>query len=99
MEEKSLHFVAGAEFEILQRSIWVWCFTDKYPGAIDVDCSHISPNLPVKIGDIEKLLPYGMYLHKMYNHQKFHSCFKLTLTNKYTGRQNLIFEQNEKIKD
>ena len=63
-----MHFVAGADFQIAQRSLWVWCFTDTYPPAIDVDCAFLSPNLPIKIGDIEKMLPYGMYLHKMYNH-------------------------------
>ena len=64
-----------------------------------MDCSFLSPNLPVRIGDIEKMLPYGMYLHKMYNHQKFHTCFKLVPTNLYTNRQNMIIEQNTQIKD
>ena len=86
MEDKSLHFIAGADFSVIRRSLWVWCFTDKYPACIDVDCSFLSPNMAVKIGDIEKMLPYGMYLHKQYNHQKSASFFKLTPTNLYTNR-------------
>lgn len=66
-EDKSLHFVAQAEFKFHLKNLWVWCFSDVYPGRIDVDCSHLSPNMPIKIGDIEKMLPYGMYLHKQYN--------------------------------
>lgn len=66
--EKSLHFVAGADFQIRQDSLWVWVFTEDFPPIIEVDCSFLTPNMPVKIGDIEKMLPYGMYLHKMYNH-------------------------------
>ena len=44
----------------------------------------LSPNMPIKIGDIEKMLPYGVYLHKKYNSQKFKSVVKLTPSNKYT---------------
>ena len=31
------------------------------------------------------MLPYGMYLHKMYDHQKFTSVVKLKNTNLYQG--------------
>ena len=92
-EDKSLHFVAGASFEFHTKHLWVWSFNDIYPGRIDVDCSHLSPNMAIKIGDIEKMLPYGMYLHKQYNNQKFHSVVTLGITNKYIGRRNLIVEQ------
>jgi len=33
--------------------------------------------MPIKIGDVEKMLPYGLYLHKQYDHQKFHSVVRL----------------------
>ena len=92
-EEKSLHFVAGADFKFHVRSLWVWCFNDVYPGRIDVNCDMLSPNMAIKVGDIEKMLPYGMYLHKQYNNQKFHAVVSLTATNKYVGRRNLIVEQ------
>jgi hypothetical protein len=45
------------------KDVWVWSFMDNYPARIEVDCSHLSPNMALKIGDVEKLLPYGMYLH------------------------------------
>mmetsp|Transcript_22367 Transcript_22367/g.27502 ORF Transcript_22367/g.27502 Transcript_22367/m.27502 type:complete len:92 (+) Transcript_22367:788-1063(+) len=54
--------------------------------------------MAIKIGDVEKMLPYGMYLHKQYNNQKFHSVVSLTVTNKYQGRRNLIVEQSDLIK-
>lgn len=52
----------------------------------------MSPNLPVKIGDVERMLPYGMYLHKQYEHQKFRSVAKLIETNTYIQRKNTILE-------
>ena len=94
-EDKSLHFIAGAAFHYNVRSLWVWCFNDVYPGRIDINCSHLSPNMSIKIGDVEKMLPYGMYLHKQYNNQKFHSVVTLKQTNKYVGRRNLIIEQTD----
>jgi hypothetical protein len=63
-EDKSLHHIAGANFNYHIRHVWVWCFNDVYPGRIDIDCSHLGPNMAIKIGDVEKMLPYGMYLHK-----------------------------------
>ena len=91
-EDKSLHFDAGATFNYHVKSLWVWCFNDNYPGRIDVDCTFLSPNMSIKVGDVEKMLPYGMYLHKKYNNQKFHSVVTLTPTNKYVNRRNLIVE-------
>ena len=58
----------------------------------------LTPNMPIKIGDVEKMLPYGMYLHKQYNSQKFHAIVTLGITNKYIGRRNLIVEQADQIK-
>jgi len=94
-EDKSLHFQAGGDFHYHLRDLWVWCFNDVYPARIDIDCSYLSPNMAIKIGDVEKMLPYGMYLHKQYNNQKFHSVVSLTVTNKYQGRRNLIVEQSD----
>lgn len=45
------------------------------------------------------MLPYGMYLHKMYDHQKFTSVVKLKNTNLYQQRKNMIVEQADMIKD
>jgi len=79
--------------------VWVWCFTDKYPARIDADCEFISPNNPLKIGDIEKMLPFGMYLHKKYDSQRFHAVAKLEATNIYVQKKNLILEQQDQIKE
>jgi hypothetical protein len=76
-EDKSLHWQAGCNFQYLVKDIWVWCFLDVYPAIVEVDCSELSPNMAIKIGDVEKMLPYGMYLHKKYNSQKFHSVVRL----------------------
>lgn len=59
----------------------------------------LSPNMSIKIGDVEKMLPYGMYLHKMYEHQKFHSVVKLQSTNSYVTRKNTIIEHAEQIRE
>jgi hypothetical protein len=46
------------------KDLWVWSFNDTYPAQMEVDCSYLSPNMAVKVGDVERMLPYGMYLHK-----------------------------------
>jgi len=76
------------------KDIWVWSFCDVYPGRIDVDCRMLTPNMSIKLGDIEKTLPYGLYLHKQYDHRKFESVVSLTTTNTYVNRKNMIVEQN-----
>ena len=40
-----------------------------------------------------------MYLHKMYDHQKFQAVAKLKSTNVYVQRKNMIVEQAEQIQD
>ena len=81
----------------LVKDLWVWCFTDSYPARIEVDCSGISPRVPIRIGDVEKMLPLGMYLHKKYETQKWTAIAKLQTTNSYVKRKNLIIEQNDQI--
>jgi L-fucose isomerase-like protein len=79
--------------------MWVWSYLDVYPGRIEVDCKDLTPNLSIKIGDVEKMLPHGMYLHKKYDTMKFHSVVRLQETNSYVGRRNMVIEQAEKIKE
>jgi hypothetical protein len=98
-EDKSLHWQAGASMNYLIKSVNVWCFNDTYPGRIDVDCSSLTPSNPIKLGDVEKMLPYGMMLHKMHHSQRFHSVVKLDTTNLYNQRKNLLSEQAEAIKE
>ena len=63
-EDKSAHFQAGANFHYLIKELWVWSFNDVYPARLEVDCATLSPNWSIKVGDVERMLPYGMYLHK-----------------------------------
>jgi hypothetical protein len=98
-EDKSLHWKAGCNFHFVVKNLWVWSYLDVYPGRVEINCAELSPNLPVKIGDVEKMLPYGMYLHKKYKTQKFHSVVRLTETNAYVARRNMVIEQAEKIRE
>ena len=56
-----MHYQAGCRFNFLVRELYVWCFLDKYPARIEVDCRYLTPKFSVKIGDVEKMLPHGMY--------------------------------------
>ena len=55
--------------------------------------------MSIKIGDVEKMLPYGMYLHQKYDTMRFHSVVRLTTTPSYDKRKTLIQEQNNTIAD
>lgn len=83
----------------MQNEIMVWCYNESYPAVIEVDCQDLSPQLSIKIGDVEKMLPDGMFLHKHYQRMRFHSVVKLTETNVYIQRKNQVLEQAELIKD
>lgn len=43
------------------------------------------------------MLPDGVYLHKMYNHQKFRSVVSLKPTNLFMQRNKALAEQEESI--
>jgi hypothetical protein len=98
-EDKAFHFQASAVFNYLIKEVYVWCFNDTYPARIEVDCKDLTPSFPIKIGDIERMLPYGMYLHKMYDHQKTRSVVNLTQSNLYMQRKNALAEQNDAIRE
>lgn len=83
----------------LIKEVYVWSYNDTYPGRIEVDCKDLTPSYPIKLGDVERMLPYGIYLHKMYDHQKFASVVKLNMTNLYVQRKNMIEEQADMIKE
>lgn len=54
-------------FDFHIKEVYVWSFMDHYPPRIEINCKDLSPHMSIKIGDVEKLLPYGMYLHKKYD--------------------------------
>jgi ribosomal protein L25 (general stress protein Ctc) len=97
-EDKSLHFQAGCQFHFLIDSVKVWTFTENFPAVIELDCSGLTPNMALKIGDIERTLPDGMFLHKSFQRQRFHTVVKLTETPIYLQRKNQVFEQADLIK-
>jgi len=66
---------------------------------IEVDCQNLTPTYALKVGDIEKMLPYGIYLHKQYDTQKFHGVVKLTPSNVYMQRKNSLMEQADALKE
>ena len=98
-EDKSFHFMAGALFNYQVKELYVWCYNDNYPARIEINCEDISPSYSIKIGDIEKMLPYGMYLHKQYHHQRNRSVVTLTETNLYMQRKNALQEANAAINE
>lgn len=98
-EDRSLHFQAGCQFEYLIRELKVWCYTESYPPNIEVDCAYLTPNMPIKIGDIEMRLPNGMFLHRDEERRRFHSIVKLIETNSYIQRKNQVIEQDELIRE
>jgi len=98
LEDKSLHYQAGADFHWLRDKFDVWTYTTRYPPVVEIDCSWLSPRRPLKIGDAEKLLPYGVYLHKKYIPQRFHSIVKLTENNAYIKRKNMVLDHEEAIR-
>ena len=55
--------------------------------------------MAIKIGDVERLLPHGMFLHKQYQRLRYQSIVKLTETNSYIQRKNQVIEQAELIRE
>jgi hypothetical protein len=37
-EDKSYHFQASANINFNIKELYVWCFTDRYPAKIEIDC-------------------------------------------------------------
>jgi hypothetical protein len=52
-EDRSLHLQSGCMFEFFIEEIQCWTYKEHYPALIEVDCADLSPNLPVKLGDVE----------------------------------------------
>lgn len=46
----------------------LWTYIEDYPPVLKVDFRYSTHSNPVRIGDIPKILPAGVYLHKKYNH-------------------------------
>jgi hypothetical protein len=51
-EDKSLHYNLGAHFHFLTKNLMVWSYLDRNPARLDLDCTTLSPRVPIKIGMI-----------------------------------------------
>jgi hypothetical protein len=94
-EERSPHFEAGCRFHYYVKELYVWSFIDKYIPRIEVNCEDLTPKYAIKIGDLERMLPHGMYMHKMYEHRKVSTVVRLDPTNIYMTRKNTLMEQTD----
>jgi len=83
----------GANVHMPINDLDLWTYTEVYPPQIQIDLSHLAVNEPIKLGDVEKLLPDGVFLHKKYNHRLHHSVIKLEETKLYKGKM-AIAEHN-----
>jgi hypothetical protein len=45
----------------------VWCCTDEYPLALEIDCRFVQHKSPFKFSDLVTLLPDGMWLHRKFD--------------------------------
>ena len=52
---------------MLYSYVDVWCCTDEYPPAFEIDCRLISHKEPFKFSDLVTMLPNGMWLHRKYD--------------------------------
>lgn len=84
--EKSQYFKFGANVEQLIRRLELWTYTDQFPPRIEVDIEYMSVTTGVQIGDVEKTLPHGVFLHKKYDHQKYHAIMKYDSNKIYKAR-------------
>jgi hypothetical protein len=77
---------SGADLNLVIGQMDLWTYTDVYPPFLHIDCSNLSVKDPIRIGDVEKMLPDGVFLHKKYLHRKNHSVIKLEETGTYKAR-------------
>lgn len=85
--EQSHTYVAGAHLTWKVKQIDLWTYVEDYPPQIDVDCRNLTLNHSVKIGDVEPLLPEGVFLHSKYDTHKYHAIASLKSTKWYKARK------------
>lgn len=64
----------------------MWCFNDTYPARIEVDMLKASEERPYKIGDLQRDMPEGMFLHRCYDRRKHEPMVKLVKSPAYEER-------------
>lgn len=85
----------GANINWITRHLELWTYTDIYPPRIEVDISLSQVGNPVRLGDVEKLLPEGVFLHKKYQHRLYQPIITLEETRVFKARK-ILKEKREK---
>ena len=98
-ESSCLGYMAGAQLRFNVRSLDLWTYTDKYPPRLDIDCSQMTIEESIKIGDVEKMLPEGVFLHKKYDHRKHQSVINLIETKVYKARMMMQEKKTKEFED
>lgn len=86
---------AGANIQLELRSLDLWTYTPNYPPRMELDCASLSVDNSIKLGDVEKLLPEGVYLHKKYLHRKYQAVLKLEATRVFKARRMVAQKKKE----
>lgn len=87
----------GANIEQMIKELDLWTYSEIYPPQIHLDCSHLTVKESIKLGDVEKLLPEGVYFHKKYNHRLHQSVIKLEETKLYKGKMAITKHREEEF--
>lgn len=61
--------IADLDVEVCQLYLFadVWCSTDDYPAALEIDARLVTHKQPFKFSDLVLMLPDGMWLHRKYD--------------------------------
>ena len=98
-ESSCLAYMAGAQLRFNVRTLDLWTYSEVYPPRIDVDCSQMTIEESIKLGDVEKMLPEGVYLHKKYDHRKHQSVVNLIETKVYKARMMMQDKKNKEFEE
>lgn len=89
----------GADLSVVLNNMDFWTYTDVYLPRIDLDCSNLTVRESIRIGDLERMLPDGMYLHKKYLHRKHQAIVKFEATKTYKARQTIQERKNKEYQE
>ncbi|CAI2373813.1 unnamed protein product [Moneuplotes crassus] len=76
----------GANVHHVVNELDLWTYSEIYPPQIHLDLSHLTVKESIKLGDVEKMLPHGVYLHRKYNHRLYQAVIKLEETKLFRGK-------------
>jgi len=65
-------------WNVLTKQVWVNCYNDEYPTAIDIDLENMTPSQPIRIGDLQNLLPPGLEIHNIHRKELTRVVIELT---------------------